>query len=527
MNTAEKTKGMQARAFEFRAAPVNDAAREIEGIGVPYETETELMPGLREKFAFGSVDATEALLFYGHREPIGRVMEATDTPEGVFIRAKISETDLGNDIYKLLRDGVLTRLSIGFLPDGDEASEIQRADDDSELIIWHHARALEFSIVPFPAYQDAQITTVRNSLSANRKENPMNTPEPLTRSDLDPLNESIDRLERKLDAIPQTALAPSVPQWRSMGEWLQDIARGKDDALDFYQRAFAGNTTSDTIMKDSFVGSFIDLALDRRRVTPLFSTGTLPATGTSVDFYQVESTDLKISKQAGEGENLQGPSKLKLKEANSPISTVGGWTEISRQAVDRSTVPALNTLLEGMALKYAQVTDQLVKDVVTKTVNEAKKKIALGTDPASGTAQQWTDALIEAADYYGGSMFTMTGLGVSKDVFKALANLETTGNRLMNSGQGQNLVGTIRVPSLSGELLGLPVYLIPGTAPNTAFVFDSQAIKTLESTGSPAMLQDANIINLTQAFSIYGYHAVIVPFPAAIVPITKTATAGA
>lgn len=350
------------------------------------------------------------------------------------------------------------------------------------------------------------------------------TLEMLTRSDLDPINESLDRMQRQIQALPQTATAPAMPKWRSMGEWLQDIAAGDESAIDYYARAFAGNTTGDTIMKDTFVGDFVKLAIDRRRVTPLFSTGALPEKGTSVDFYQVETEDFKAGKQATEGADLPGASKLKLKDANSPVATVGGWTEVSRQAVERATVPALNTLLEGMALKYAQVTDELVKTVLTTTVANAKTKIALGADPAAGSVKQWTDALIDAADLYGATMFNITGLGVSKDVFKALANLETTGNRLMNTGDGRNLAGTIDVPGLSGELLRIPVYLIPGAAPNTAFLFDKEAIKTLESPGSPAMLQDSNIINLSQSYSLYGYHAVIVPFPAAIVPIVKAAS---
>ena len=520
-----KTTGTQTRAFEFRAKPADTGKREIEGIGVPYDTETELMPYVREKFAPGSVDATGALLFYGHDKPIGRITNARDTPDGVLIRATISETSLGNDVYQLLQDGVLTKMSIGFIPQGDNASTVQERGE-TQVITWERVKALEFSVVPFPAYTDAQITNVRQNQNNQQKGKTMSnyTLEMLTRSDLDPINESLDRMQRQIQALPQTTPAPATPKWRSMGEWLQDIAAGDDAAIDYYARAFSGNTTGDTIMKDTFVGDFVKLAIDRRRVTPLFSTGALPEKGTSVDFYQVETEDFKAGKQASEGADLPGASKLKLKDANSPVTTVGGWTEVSRQAVERATVPALNTLLEGMALKYAQVTDELVKTVLTTTVANAKTKIALGADPATGNVKQWTDALIDAADLYGATMFNITGLGVSKDVFKALANLETTGNRLMNTGDGRNLAGTIDVPGLSGELLRIPVYLIPGAAVNTAFLFDKEAIKTLESPGSPAMLQDSNIINLSQSYSLYGYHAVIVPFPAAIVPIVKAAS---
>lgn len=518
MKTSEITTGRQTR--EIAAAWQETAeTREIVGIGVPYDIETEIYPGLRESFAPGSVDATGALLFYGHREPIGKILETRDTPEGLQLKARISETNRGNEVYTLLKDGVLTKMSIGFEPIGDAPCQVTK-EKDTEIIRWNSVKAREFSIVPFPAYQDATITKVRQE---NRKETKMDTTttDTLTRADLEPINDTLDRLEREIAKTAIHAEAPA-PQWRSMGELLKDIAAGDETALSFHERAFSGQTTADTIMKNSFVGKFIHLAFDRRRVTSIFTTGVLPKDGLSVDYYQVETTDFKMAKQSKEGADLTGVSKLTLKDKNAPVSTIGGWTEITRQAVERATVPLLDTLLHGMALKYAQVTDGLVREILTNQLSQATNKIALGADPSAGTVKQWTDTLIEAADLYGATMFEISGLGVSKDVFKALANLETQGNRLMDTGQGRNLTGSIDVQGLSGNLLRIPVRLIPGASANTAFFYDKQAIKTLESAGSPAMLQDSNIINLSQSYSLYGYHAVIVPFPAAIVPVVKT-----
>ena len=140
-----KTTGTQTRGVEFRAKPADTGKREIEGIGVPYDTETELMPYVRERFAPGSVDAAGALLFYGHDKPIGRITAAQDTPEGVLIRATISETSLGNDVYQLLRDGVLTKMSIGFTPGVSEDACIVEERGDTEVITWKKVKALEFS----------------------------------------------------------------------------------------------------------------------------------------------------------------------------------------------------------------------------------------------------------------------------------------------------------------------------------------------------------------------------------------------
>jgi len=46
-------------------------------------------------------------------QPIGKTLEARETPDGLFVRAAISDTTAGRDVRTLLRDGVVKRLSIG------------------------------------------------------------------------------------------------------------------------------------------------------------------------------------------------------------------------------------------------------------------------------------------------------------------------------------------------------------------------------------------------------------------------------
>jgi hypothetical protein len=62
------------------------------------------------------------------------------------------------------------------------------------------------------------------------------------------------------------------------------------------------------------------------------------------------------------------------------------------------------------------------------------------------------------------------------------------------------------------------VNLLPAADAGTFSFYDDVAIETLESPGAPAQLQDENILNLTKAYSVYGYLAVTNPFPGAIVP---------
>ena len=93
-------------------------------------------------------------MFYGHEEPIGKVVEGRDTEEGFEIVAKISDTPRGNEIYTLLQDDVLNRFSVGFYPVKDRK--------EGQTIVREEVTLLEVSVVPFPAFSGAKITEVRS-----------------------------------------------------------------------------------------------------------------------------------------------------------------------------------------------------------------------------------------------------------------------------------------------------------------------------------------------------------------------------
>src|SRR5690606_33825622 len=128
--------------------------RTVKGLAVPYKQTTNV-GGYKERFEPGAFsDPTDVKLFYGHSEPIGKVTAGRDTEDGYEIEAVISKTARGDEVYTLLRDGVLNRFSVGFLPIE------HRMDED--VVVRTKADLKEVSIVAFPAYEGAQISEVRN-----------------------------------------------------------------------------------------------------------------------------------------------------------------------------------------------------------------------------------------------------------------------------------------------------------------------------------------------------------------------------
>src|SRR5690606_5653042 len=127
---------------------------------------------------------------------------------------------------------------IGFRP---QEYRIEVDDDGTETVVHTKVRALEFSLVPFPAYSAAAITDVRHqttpSTTTPTGDTAMgDTTATLTRADLDPIETELQDITRKLagiDARTAAAAGPAGPMFRSIGDYLKQVATGDERALEF------------------------------------------------------------------------------------------------------------------------------------------------------------------------------------------------------------------------------------------------------------------------------------------------------
>lgn len=112
-----------APELAIRSAAKGGDGRTVEGIAVPYGQEQRIDASLVEVFARGAFNAQ---LNAAHRVKftrdhmshggalIGRAMELRDDSAGLWGAWRVSDTPAGNETLELLRDGVLSELSIGF-----------------------------------------------------------------------------------------------------------------------------------------------------------------------------------------------------------------------------------------------------------------------------------------------------------------------------------------------------------------------------------------------------------------------------
>ena len=523
MTTIDPTQ-LQVREFATRAT-ADSEERQITGIGVPLNERIRVFGDFHEEFAtdceFEGLE--NAKLMADHRTLVGRIVATGRVLDKLQIVARVSETAAGDDALTLARDGAYDSFSIGFTP-----LEWDELDDGT----WRYTkvRAREFSLTPFPAYDSAAITGVRHQPTPAPKEATEMT-DTLTRSDVEQLLEAQGEdftrtIDARLAGLDSGPAAPLGDQWRSVGDYIKSLADG-DEAAATFHREYTGGVLADSAPHSVWLGDAIKLVEARRKIINLFTRGSLPASGNVLEWYQLKSDTSVVERQAAEGDDLPF-GKVELEHASTNVDTYGGYTQLSRQQIERSTAPALTIAHRALTIAYARATETAAA-AYFYTALEAQaadgNKLDLPGSIAELENADWLDLIVDAADIYEDRGFNLDGLIVGKDVFKTLYRLEDgAGQNLMNVyGTGVNVSGSINVKGISGNLANVPVRLAPGAPAGTIAFYDPVAMTTAESPGAPMQLQDENIINLSKAFSVYGYMAHSLPFPGALLPVVSDA----
>ena len=105
---------LETRSFEVRLAA---DTMEFVGLAVPYNQRANIGGVYEEEFAPGAIRSVEGVkVFWQHEEVIGKLISGRDTEAGFEVRGAISDIPLGRQAHTLLRDGVIDKLSVGFVP---------------------------------------------------------------------------------------------------------------------------------------------------------------------------------------------------------------------------------------------------------------------------------------------------------------------------------------------------------------------------------------------------------------------------
>lgn len=497
---------MENRSFEIRETDTE--TREVIGRAVPYDEVIDIGGGDKEQFSRGSVDLNSHVkLFRDHKEVIGKVNLMEEREDGLWIKAKISNTKLGDETLELVKDGAIRSFSVGFIPVVDEKKD--------RTIIRKKVNLKEVSLVTFPAYENASVTEVREIKEETNMET---TTTPDYSSEIAEVRNHAEELERRLEVLSADKTeAPTAPTFRSYGEYVKSVATGEDNGLTL-ARAFADTSSvmADSILKNAWVNETIRILNNGRPTYNVFTSAPLPADGMTIEYPLLNSDSSAIEEQVAEGDTLTF-GKIDLTSATATIKTYGGYTAMTRQLIERSSVAYVDAAFRAMAAAYAKKTNNVVKAYVN----------SLATTSTSSVAAWTADAIIEMLADSATKVNNETGKALefilcSSDVFKQLAKqVDGVARPIAAATNPSNGFGSINPVGLTGNIAGLPIVVDPSLANGTLLTGASSAITTYESAGAPFRLNDGDITNLTQNFSVYGYLAVAGHDPKALVKVAN------
>lgn len=512
------------KGLRLRRSETGDG-RTIEGIAVPFgDVYNDPWDGA-ETFDRDCefVDADTAKLCYQHGELIGAIVNAESRDDGLHITARIADTQRGRDAVALLDEGALDSLSVGFIP-------IESERDKNNVIHRRKVRLLETSLVSWPAYQNAKLTDHRSEHPSTQKGKPMDP----TIEDVIARQDEQAELLRKLQ-VNLSDMAGSQQRhtpggmFRSFGHMLKTLAAGDEQARGEYEqmmrRDYTGATTADTAPQPVWISKTLRILEQKRRITNLVTHAALPAEGQTLEYPLVTGNTAKVGKQDKEGDYLQY-GKITIGTRSVNIETYGGYVSLSRQTIERASIPYLDKALEALVKAYAVNTESATRLALYGAITAvaAGDKIAVGKALTTMTPNDWLDIIIDARLEAETRNTNIDFLGVSGDVFKSIAHLTDDGNRFMDvSGSGVDRLGSIDTTDITGNLLRVPVVLMPGAVAGTAAFLDRESVTVWESGNAPFQLQDENILNLSKDYSVYGYAAHGVTLPEGIMPIKFTA----
>jgi len=503
---------IETRSFEVRLSP---DTREVTGIAVPYGQLADIGTYM-ERFVPGAIqDVTDVKLFWQHSEPIGKILDGRDTADGFEIRAMISDTPRGNEAYTLLKDGVINKFSVGFVPVEQTV--------DGNTVTRTKVDLKEVSLVSFPAFSGASVSEVREETTVSEvpTDNPtIKEPNSMDNMELDvrTVQDEIVEIRRELELVktPQISVPAFETKFRSQGEYAKALVAGDSDAIELFRAA----TSADAALRPAFVGFVNTLINTGRPSLAAFSVNALPATGLTIEYAKINTNTIAVGKQSTENTALsEGAVALSTVSVN--VNTYGGFTKISKQAIERSTVNYLDVAFQAMSLAYAKKMNTEFVAVLAGLTWTGKTY-----DISALTSAAVVGGIADGASY----IYSNTGLQpefilAGTVAYKRLVSIVDTAGRpaVLQDGAGVNNIGSANVPGLKGSIFGLPIIVDPALDSKTAYLANSMALTTYESAGNPTRLSVADPTTLTDTYSVYGYAAFAVPFEGAIVKLNTGA----
>lgn len=151
---------MEFKSIELKETAIDMSARTIEGYAATWDldqTNDIINKGAFTKTIDEGFKNGRVKMLWQHDAPLGMPTEMFEDDRGLYVKGKISRTQLGDEALELMRDGVVDRMSIGF-----SIPQNKSGFTDEGVRIISEVKLFEFSPVTFPANEAAHILAVKS-----------------------------------------------------------------------------------------------------------------------------------------------------------------------------------------------------------------------------------------------------------------------------------------------------------------------------------------------------------------------------
>ena len=491
--------------------------RTITGKIVTWNEEGNTSVG-RTVFASNSIElkAVKLLLEHDRTRPIGKVMEFTETKDGIEATFKIANTMAGEDALIEASEGLRDGFSVGAM--------INEWTNDKGVMKITSASLEEVSLVTDPAIDSARVSEV----AASENEAPKEDSEPATAepdkptegdqvSDTTapaPTEEAVEaaKVETVEAARPAFYTKPRLEFTKA--KYLEASIRSKvfgDDTSRQYVLA-ADDTTSNNaglIPTRQLTEIVNPLSNADRPLISAISSGVLPDAGMTFEIP-------KITAVPTVGVEAEGATINETGMTNSFISVdvkkfAGGQT-FSVELLDRSSPAFFDELVRQMEFAYAKATDSYVGTTIqgAGTLNASAQ-----ANTAPGLIAYVSSA---ASAVYASSLGFARNLVVTPEQWgNIMGYAESSGRPIYTASQPQNAGGAVSPTSLRGNVLGLDLYVArtftgsggDGTADYSMVVINPESYTWYESSRFrlETNVVDGGLLNGQIKVAYYGYGA--------------------
>ena len=441
-------------------------------------------------------------LLWEHRleKPLGKLMSAEITDQGIEAQFRIAGTIAGDDYLTEAAEGLRDGLSVGVKIDS-------WSNNDGVLTI-DAAKLIEVSAVTEPAISSARISDVAASENENKENSepaPADSDKPTEGEQVSdtavpaPAQETAEAA--KIEAPAVTAAFYSKPRVNlnvTAGQYaLAQVraAQGDTDSRDLVAALDAATTTENIgVVPPTYLRDVIGIIDNSMPFADSIEQGTLPATG--MKFYRPVLGVQATTAQTAEAVELDSTDTT-ITSLEIPVVKIGGANRISVELLERSDPGYTDILLQELAASWAQKADAYAFS------------IALGAPGSSSGATLYAAIADGIADSFGVVRKTPNRfLADTGNFAELLAAVDDNQRPLFAAAAPQNAAGLMTQGSTAGTIAGLQLVVDANIDTGTGVkgvIYPSDAATFYKSA---AFQIRSNVVSTAEVeIGLYGYVA--------------------